>query len=242
MSSNSKFSLTSGFSSEYKDAPQQNAINFAINVNNTIKRSIYYSPIILSICVIILSFLFQTWTGVFFFIFVLFFSTIRSTMIKYMIKDGYAQTFKQTYENCKIKKTDNCPTEWCNINDPEHIGNGFVIFYTIFTVGYILSPMIIYTAYNYYIFVFLLIYLLIIIIYNVRVDYCVSPFVLFLEIIFGVVSVAISIALLVSTNNSKLLFMNALDTNSNFCSMPSSQTFKCSVYKNGELVASSLSK
>ena len=216
MSSNSTFSLTSGFSPEYKDSAQQNATNFLIGVNNTIKRSIYYSPIILSICVIILSFLFQTRTGIVFFIFALFFSCIRSAMIKYMLKDGYAQTFRETYENCKIKKTDNCPTEWCNINDPEHIGNGFVIFYTIFTVGYILSPMIIYTAYNYYIFVFLLVYLLIIIIYNVRIDYCVSPFILFLEIIFGVASVAISISLLVSTNNSKLLFMNALDTNSNF--------------------------
>jgi hypothetical protein len=34
------------------------------------------------------------------------------------------------------------------------------------------------------------------------------------------------------------LFMNEIYTNGQVCSMPSKQQFKCSVYKNGELVTS----
>ena len=39
--------------------------------------------------------------------------------------------------------------------------------------------------------------------------------------------------------NKNFLFINQVSSNKEICSMPSAQTFKCSVYKNGELISSS---
>jgi hypothetical protein len=36
------------------------------------------------------------------------------------------------------------------------------------------------------------------------------------------------------------LYINEINTNKEVCSMPTKQQFKCSVYKNGELVGSSI--
>ena len=43
-------------------------------------------------------------------------------------------------------------------------------------------------------------------------------------------------ALVFSSPISNYLFINELSSNKETCSMPSKQTFKCSVYKNGELI------
>jgi hypothetical protein len=42
------------------------------------------------------------------------------------------------------------------------------------------------------------------------------------------------------SNLKGYLFINEINTNKEVCSMPSKQQFKCSVYKNGELVGSSI--
>lgn len=39
-----------------------------------------------------------------------------------------------------------------------------------------------------------------------------------------------------SSNNKKLLFIDNLDSNKVMCNRPSKQTFKCAVYKNGQLI------
>jgi len=38
---------------------------------------------------------------------------------------------------------------------------------------------------------------------------------------------------------SNLLFFNDYSSNKEICTMPKKQTFKCAVYKNGELIGSS---
>ena len=45
--------------------------------------------------------------------------------------------------------------------------------------------------------------------------------------------------LMYSSSLQKYLFINTGGSTKEVCSMPSKQTFKCSVYKNGELVKSS---
>ena len=47
-------------------------------------------------------------------------------------------------------------------------------------------------------------------------------------------------ALIYSSPIRNLLFVNELSGNKEVCSMPSQQQFKCRVYKNGELVGSTL--
>ena len=43
-----------------------------------------------------------------------------------------------------------------------------------------------------------------------------------------------------SSTLKKYLYINEINSNREFCSMPSKQTYKCSVYKNGQLVSSSI--
>jgi hypothetical protein len=47
-------------------------------------------------------------------------------------------------------------------------------------------------------------------------------------------------AIIYSSPISGYLFINQTSSDKEVCSMPSKQTFKCSVYKNGELVNSTL--
>lgn len=46
--------------------------------------------------------------------------------------------------------------------------------------------------------------------------------------------------LMYSTTLKQYLFINEINSNGEVCSMPSKQQFKCSIYKNGELVSSSI--
>jgi hypothetical protein len=52
----------------------------------------------------------------------------------------------------------------------------------------------------------------------------------------------ITVLLFRNKETQQLLFINELTSGSNkeVCSMPNKQTFKCSVYKNGELLGSSI--
>lgn len=52
--------------------------------------------------------------------------------------------------------------------------------------------------------------------------------------------VSISLAMY-STTLKQYLYINEINSNREVCSMPSNQTYRCSVYKNGELVGSSTS-
>jgi uncharacterized membrane protein YukC len=58
---------------------------------------------------------------------------------------------------------------------------------------------------------------------------------LLLNVIFGIGIAAIIVLLIVP---SQYLFFNQISSNKEICTMPSKQTFKCNVYKNGELIGS----
>ena len=68
---------------------------------------------------------------------------------------------------------------------------------------------------------------------------CISSSVnLFGDIIGGGGLGALVASLVYSSPVSNYLFINELSSNKETCSMPSKQTFRCSVFKNGELVSS----
>jgi hypothetical protein len=127
-----------------------------------------------------------------------------------------------------------CDKDWC---ESSNVSNGFVIFYTTFLVFYLLSPMMIYGTYNWALFCGLLIYLLFIYVFNLNIDHCIDSTTFAANIFLSLLCVVISVTILISTDNNKLLFLAQIDTDSTVCSMPSSQSFKCNVYKNGEIIA-----
>ena len=57
-----------------------------------------------------------------------------------------------------------------------------------------------------------------------------------LNSLVGIISGIITVMVMYLTNTQKFLFFNETSSTKDVCSMPSKQTFKCAVYKNGELI------
>jgi hypothetical protein len=118
--------------------------------------------------------------------------------------------------------------------------DGFTVFFVTFVTGYIIAPMFIYNIYNIYVIAFLSLYMIIVIIYNHR-DECSSLTTSMINVVYGVISVMLSVSLLMSVGLSVTLFNEDLVSDATICSMPSKQSFKCTVYKNGEIISSTTS-
>ena len=117
--------------------------------------------------------------------------------------------------------------------------DGFVTFFVTFVAGYILAPMFIKNIYNIPVMAILLLYLLIVTLYQNN-DGCCTLSTSLSNILYGVLSAALTVIILVSAGLTDKLFTEDLVSDATVCSMPSKQSFKCSVYKNGELVSSSV--
>lgn len=67
---------------------------------------------------------------------------------------------------------------------------------------------------------------------------CINTVDIITNMLFGCVSILIVMVMIQIPQLKTLLFFNKELSNNEQCSMASSQTFKCSVYKNGTLLAS----
>ena len=116
-------------------------------------------------------------------------------------------------------------------------GNSYVsIFVIAFTLAYLCSPMFYNNSINYAVLSLLLFYLIVTIgIFFYR--NCIrNRSEVFINILLGLTAGTILPILFYMGQSSKYLFFNELSNNKEVCSMPSKQTFKCSVYKNGQLI------
>jgi hypothetical protein len=183
---------------------------------------IYYSPIILSFCILIICVFYQTSKGVFFFLFVTFFGIIRKLLTKALFTKSPTLVNKNcsTFNIFQSDKTD-----------------GFVVYFVTFVTGYILAPMFIKNNYNIPVILILGLYMLMVIFIHNR-DNCSSINIIFSNVFYGVICVIISVIILISAGLSDSLFNEDLQSDATICSMPSKQSFKCSVYKNGEIISS----
>lgn len=225
-SSSSKTTCDDSYITKYENSWYKNTMNI-------FRQFIYYSPLILTIIIVMLGFIFQTLVVLIYLGSIMVFSLIREFYIRSnisLLKDS----FKHQLADQSGKRN-----EYCDIYDYDKIGSGFVIFYATFTISYIVLPMMFFSIYNFYIFIPLLIYLLFIVVYNTTIDKCVRGSMASFEFFYGFFSAFAVILSLHYTNNDKLLLLSPIQPNSNFCAMPNNQTFKCNVYKNGELVSSS---
>jgi hypothetical protein len=133
------------------------------------------------------------------------------------------------------------PGDTCNIgNFLPFENNTYSIFVLCFTFMYFVFPMIVTNNINFQIIIFFMIY----IIFDICTKFlnsCIS-----LSNINGLIGdfvggllIGGGFTCLLFYFSKNLLFMNEVPSNKQVCSMPSKQTFKCSVYKNGELISSS---
>jgi len=184
-----------------------------------------FSPLILITGIVSLSFIFQNFKGILYLLILLAFVVFREQL--YNIGYLKESTVNKNYICDKIQYSKN--------------GNAsFSAFVFAFTLMYICMPMFIYGSINYWILCGLLSYFLI----DIRIKYlynCFSSGDLLLNIFTGAILSCITILIIISSNGLKpYLFFNEMSSNKEVCAMSKKQTFKCSVYKNGELISSTI--
>ena len=202
----------------------------AYSMNPVYIFSFYSSIIILSSIFIYSIFLGQALNG-FIYIFWLFFVT--------MLRMGILHIFGETPESVMFHSPDTlCGTG--NIIPFANISYGSFIF--IFSFFYLAMPMFISNNINYYLLLFFIVYFIFDILIKVS-NSCINSqkaASFFIGDVLGGGGLGAAVStLMYSSSLQKYLFINTGGSSQEICSMPSKQTFKCSVYKNGELVKSS---
>ena len=89
---------------------------------------------------------------------------------------------------------------------------------------------------NFWVFSVLLVYFFLDLFIKIYKNCIVKMGDLFLNILLGLASSALIVSLMYAGGSGKYLFFNEVSSNKEICSQPKKQTFKCSLYKNGELV------
>jgi hypothetical protein len=131
--------------------------------------------------------------------------------------------------------------EVCSISEFIPYDNScYSIFVLLFTFFYLTMPMYISNNINYILITFFCIY----IVFDILVKFangCISSTINIFGNFIGGAGLGAGIAALIYSSPIRdYLFINETSNNKQVCSMPSKQTFKCSVYKNGELVNSTM--
>lgn len=109
-------------------------------------------------------------------------------------------------------------------------------FVLCFTFFYFTTPMYISNNINYIIIIFFIAYIAFDILIKITNGCIGSSINLFGDVVGGGGLGAVISSIVYSSPISSYLFVNETSTTKEVCSMPSKQTFKCSVYKNGELL------
>jgi len=193
--------------------------------SNLLGYMVFYSPIIIASSFVSLSFIFQNFNGFIYLAFLLGAYFIREVILY------YAGMMPMVPAN-----------NLCTMVQYSKYGNsGFSVFVMSFTIAYVLLPMFLVNSINYFMMGALLAYFFI----DIGVRYskkCITNAIdIALNFLSGAaIGVGCCLALYYG-KGSQYLFYNNLSSDNVVCSMPKKQTFKCSVYKNGELVSSNIS-
>lgn len=212
-----------------------NGVNMNDGAMNTLYSLSFYSPIIVTIGVFMFSILSGRIPSGLFYIFCLFIVTSIRTLIIFIFKDHSA--IKEELPNI------------CNTGAFLPYTNlTYSTFILAFSLFYFLTPMVIISSQNktdvinYSLLMFFFCYIFFDIFVK-RTLNCITSFFsisLFSDLFGGIALGALVSGLLLMTSLKNKLFINQGSNNNQVCSMPSKQKFKCSVYKNGELVSSSV--
>jgi hypothetical protein len=107
--------------------------------------------------------------------------------------------------------------------------------YIAFTMAYLFLPMIANNEINYGLITVMSI-LFIIDAVNKVMNLCTNFSGIFTGLFVGLLMGSIWYTIFKSSGNSNLLYFDEVSSNKVYCAKPKKQTFKCSVYKNGELI------
>jgi hypothetical protein len=180
----------------------------------------FFSPIILASSFVISSFVFQNFKGFIYLGFIIAMSVLRN--YTYMLYGSTEMINDNTV---------------CSTVQYSKYGNAaFSSFIFGFSIMYICLPMFANNAVNYSVFTGLLSYFAIDTFLKTYGTGCVQFKDVFFNTLAGLLSSALIVTLMYSGGSSKFLFFNEVSSNKESCSRPKNETFKCKVFKNGELI------
>ena len=182
----------------------------------------FFSPVILSITMLSLSFVFQNFKG---FIF-----------LGYLLGMWLIRNYIYMLNGSETLKPDN--TICTSIQYSKYGNPSFSAFVFAFTIMYISFPMFSNGDVNFWIFGGLLAYFFLDIFIKLYKKCVIKTSDLFLNVLLGLASSALIVTLMYAGGSSKFLFFNETSSTKEVCSVPSKQTFKCSLFRNGELISS----
>jgi hypothetical protein len=181
----------------------------------------FFSPIILATSITSLSFIFQNFKGLIYLGFLVGCSLMRSLV--YMIGGATA--------------TENDRTICTAIQYSKYGNASFSAFVFAFTIVYMSLPMFKNGVVNFWILSSLILYFCVDIFIKFNKN-CITNYIdLGMNILLGSVTSALIVALMYLGGSGKFLFFNETTEKKDICYQPSKQTFKCSMYKNGELIS-----
>lgn len=183
----------------------------------------FYSPIILAISVLGMSFVFQNFKGFIYLGFLLAACIARELSYKYI---------------SKTNQTVNDNTICTSIQYTKYGNPSFSAFVFAFTIMYLSLPMFSNDSVNFWIFTVLLAYFFIDMFIKIYKKCVINMGDLFLNVLLGLASSALFVTLMYAGGSGKYMFFNEVSSTKEMCSQPKKQTFKCSVFKDGMLVGS----
>jgi hypothetical protein len=214
---------TTTFASKIPDAPLLFFQPF-----NMLVFFAFYSPFVIAVVTVSLSFLFQNWKGLIYLLFLIFASTIRGYFIGLSGGNVMNGSNKQTADICT------------SIQFTRHGNQTYSCFVFAVTIMYMVIPMFANSEVNFFVFIGLVVYG----IFDIAIrkyTFCIGPDLhknIIFDVLFGAFLSTLFVIGVIQSGNSKFLFFNETSSSKEVCTKPSSETFKCSVYKNGELLGS----
>jgi len=181
----------------------------------------FFSPIILATSVTGMSFVFQNFKGLIYLGFLIGCCVVRSFV--YMMSGANPIVNDKTI---------------CTSIQYSKYGNPtFSAFVFAFTIMYLSFPMFSNDSVNYWIFILLITYFFMDMFVKLYKNCIIKMADLFLNVLLGAASSALIVTLMYAGGSGKYLFFNEVSSDKEMCYQPSKQTFKCSLYSNGELVS-----
>jgi hypothetical protein len=180
----------------------------------------FFSPIILATSITGMSFVFQNFKGLIYLGFLIGCCVVRNFV--------YMMSGADPIVNDKTLCTS---VQYSKYGNPT-----FSAFVFAFTIMYLSYPMFSNGSVNYWIFISLVSYFFMDMFIKIYKKCVIKMGDLFLNVLLGASCSALIVTLMYVGGSGKYLFFNETSSDKEMCYQPSNQTFKCQMYKNGELI------
>jgi hypothetical protein len=177
-----------------------------------------FAPLFIALFITSLSFLFQNLKGYIY--------------LGFLLASIFLRTFFVSKDDTNTNNSNMCNS----VNSVKYANYGnstFSSFVFGFTISYLAVPMFIHNNINISVILSLFCYL---VIDSIMKFTCVSFATIFLNFLGGFVIAGIIVTGMNAGGSNRFLFFNEQSSTKEICTQPKNQTFRCKVYKNGELI------